>query len=151
MYSRYHDRADGGAIRIPAHYSGCAFSDTRTDVLPTRFLEVAKPSPAHSDGQEIKTEASRLARVSKEPSENSPLCNSVDGGDACAHNPTQTSEQEDSPVFALLNPVRQLLASLKGGGQESDRILLIGLILLLSQGEKDSDILLWLVLLLLCG
>lgn len=37
------------------------------------------------------------------------------------------------------------------GEEDHDRLLLLGLILLLSRTEGDSDILLWLSLLLLCG
>jgi hypothetical protein len=37
------------------------------------------------------------------------------------------------------------------GGKDGDRVLLLGLILLLSQGERESDMVLWLILLLLCG
>ena len=46
------------------------------------------------------------------------------------------------------------LRRLLGGGEgeeDHDRLLLLGLILLLSRTEGDSDILLWLSLLLLCG
>lgn len=53
-----------------------------------------------------------------------------------------------SPInFAGL---RRLLGG-EGGDEDHDRLLLLGLILLLSRAEGDSDILLWLSLLLLCG
>ena len=60
--------------------------------------------------------------------------------------------KEDVPTgaFSWLPSLGQMLGKL-GGGKDGDRVLLLGLILLLSQGEHESDMVLWLILLLLCG
>ena len=46
MYSRQTNRPSP-PFRLPENYSGCAFSEEKPADVPTRFLEVAKPT--HED------------------------------------------------------------------------------------------------------
>ena len=159
MYSRYHDRADAG-IQIPAHYSGCAFSEVRTEEPPSRFLEIAKPSPRQMPPRERDEKQSM-------PADMPPACTVRLSEDADAKKPPVDEKKEEcaaqadavasvaeeavpTGAFSWLPSLGQMLGKL-GGGKDGDCVLLLGLILLLSQGEGESDMVLWLILLLLCG
>ncbi|MBQ9796495.1 MAG: hypothetical protein IJW50_02125 [Clostridia bacterium] len=167
MYSRYHDRADTG-IRIPAHYSGCAFSEVRTEEPPSRFLEIAKPSPRQMPPRERDEKQSmpadmppaRTVRLSEDADAKKPPfdekkeeCEAqADAVASVAKEavPSVAKEAVPTGAFSWLPSLGQMLGKL-GGGKDGDRVLLLGLILLLSQGEHESDMVLWLILLLLCG
>lgn len=62
--------------------------------------------------------------------------------------PAKTTENAVIPVGNALQ--RLLSHSRLPGALEGDRLLLLGMILLLADSEADRDILLWLVLLLFC-
>ena len=150
MYSRYHDRRDA-SIRIPAHYSGCAFSETHREESPSRFLDVAKPTPLHAEGEnEHRTEEALQESVAVSATDG-------EGGHEEAALPIEGSpsdipKREDRLQTGTVMPfLRQLLGNLGGVGKDNDHILILGLILLLLQGERDHDMVLWLILLLLCG
>lgn len=72
--------------------------------------------------------------------------------------PPPPEQHDDSPKEAPPpKPPRSELPSLfgnslsfLGGGLNFEELLLIGLILLLSRSEQDSDVILWLALLLFC-
>ena len=160
MYSRYHDRADTG-IRIPAHYSGCAFSEVRTEEPPSRFLEIAKPSPRQMPPRERDEKQSMPADMPPARAEH--MCENIDAPkplldekkeEECAAQADAVAsvakEAVPTGAFSWLPSLGQMLGKL-GGGKDGDRVLLLGLILLLSQGERESDMVLWLILLLLCG
>lgn len=160
MYSRYHDRADAG-IQIPAHYSGCAFSEVRTEEPPSRFLEIAKPSPRQMPPKE-RDEKQRMP-ADMPPAHTVHLGEEVDAKkppldenkeEKCAAQTDAVEAVAETSVpsgeGAWLPSLGKMLGNLSGG-KDGDRVLLLGLILLLSQGERESDMVLWLILLLLCG
>jgi len=159
MYSRYHDRADTG-IRIPAHYSGCAFSEVRTEEPPSRFLEIAKPSPRQMPPRERDEKQSMPAdmppahavRLSEDADAKKPPFDEKKEECEAQADAVASVAKEAVPTgaFSWLPSLGQMLGNL-GGGKDGDRVLLLGLILLLSQGERESDMVLWLILLLLCG
>ena len=120
MYSRFSHRKDP-SVKIPDHYSGCAFSPTSPDE-PTRFLEVAKPTPQEH--------ATRYA----EP----PL--PLPDEDVCRE------ETPTPPPLPTVHPRHFLTDEL-----DFDQLLILGLILLLWGNERDGDVVLWLGLLLLWG
>lgn len=137
MYSRFQSRPDEG-IRIPEHYSGCAFSPAP----PT----VEKKREESASGRPRSMEA---ARPTPPPSKNPPPPPPVP--------PLPPREQtEKIPPSPPANPVQGLFGDLGKAfplshGIGFDELLLLGLILLLAQSGKDQDTLLWLALLLFCG
>ena len=137
MYSRFQSRPEEG-IRIPEHYSGCAFSPAP----PT----VEKKREESASGRPRSMEA---ARPTPPPSKNS-----------TSPPPTPLlpprEQTEKIPPSPPANPVQGLLGDLGKAfplshGIGFDELLLLGLILLLAQSGKDQDTLLWLALLLFCG
>ncbi|MBE6601658.1 MAG: hypothetical protein E7637_04030 [Ruminococcaceae bacterium] len=140
MYSRYHTTPQKSVV-LPKNYSGCAFSDAgeakKASVSSNApRVEVAKPTPektadAPQSSQQIKSEPP-LAKE-EEPKK----------------------EAHDAPVLqqapVLRSPIDAKNGFPFGHGLGFEELLLLGLILLLSQTEENSDIALWLVLLLFCG
>ena len=104
MYSRFPKPSDR-PIRLPEHYSGCAFSE-------------AEPNP----------------HAPPPPS------------------PCPKKEREDSPscMKGEITSVFGRSLNLFSGGLQFEELLLIGLILLLARSEQESDVILWLALLLFC-
>ena len=104
MYSRFPKPSDR-PIRLPEHYSGCAFSE-------------AEPNP----------------HAPPPPS------------------PCPQKEREDSPSCMKREITSMFGRSLNlfSGGLQFEELLLIGLILLLARSEQESDVILWLALLLFC-
>ncbi len=171
MYSRYQNN-DQRSVRLPEHYGGSAFSQQQPTApamppkretarsfskdavgekaSPTadrflradRFEEKTDDSPADTT---IPTDTAESAPVA-EPTDLSLVTNAEGDGQTEKTTPSERSSASFPLNFAGL---RRLLGG-EGEG-EQDRLLLLGLILLLSRSGEDSDILLWLSLLLLCG
>lgn len=106
MYSRF-PRPSDRPIRLPEHYSGCAFSE----IDPSK--QETAPQPADH------------------PQKSNDLA---------------TSSYSSCSPTALFGG----LPSLFPGGLQFEELLLMGLIVLLARAEQESDVVLWLVLLLFC-
>lgn len=163
MYSRYGDHSKR-PVRLPEHYGGSAFSPSQQ--LPTEPITVPKREqhrqfPRENIGEKASPIADRLLRA--EAAEETtidipPETFDVDTPERTAEQVDETEEKPStSPVEKRtgIPPINfEGLRHLLGGGEgdaDKDRLLLLGLILLLSRTEGDSDVLLWLSLLLLCG
>ena len=144
MYSRSQNRSEA-PIRIPEHYSGCAFSNPNqpqkqekpVPKAPTRYPEPAKPSPPPQ----------KQSPVESKPTVTPPP--------ALLLPPLPEPPKEDLSLSAY-KPLGNLLGNLGTAfpfshGLGWDEILIIGLILLLARNGQDSDVILWLALLLFCG
>ena len=163
MYSKYHT-PDGQRVQIPENYSGCAFSerfrDPSASLAQPHRLDVAKPTPP---------EPRDPPPLQKKDVEcNPPLQSPAEDTDSHTKASTKCAPPPPSPV-AGISPVLLPSAELhhspafrglfeKMGisfpfshGIGFDELLILGLILLLSQNEADSDLILWLILLLFCG
>lgn len=152
MYSRYGDNAQR-SVRLPEHYGGSAFLQQPTEAVKVPKREPPKPLPREGIGEKASPVADRLLRSenleaeipesttfeeSPEPQLPNEECNSL------------PSDEKTNPAPAFhFDTLRRLFGGEKG--EDRDRLLLLGLILLLSRSEGESDILLWLSLLLLCG
>ncbi len=147
MYSRYHSGATS-EIRIPEHYDGCAFANAErkavwTPPLPPRGLEVAKPSPPMSEPPKPQP-VSEVPKPQPEPESEPP------------EKPMPPPKSEESPTVAVDAKPQGVVPVF---GRKSkllqafgfEELLLVGLIFLLSERDTDSEIVLWLALLLLCG
>ena len=162
MYSRYGNDSKR-PVRLPEHYGGSAFLQG-----PTESITVTKrePPPTFSRvgiGEKVSPTADRLLRAeaAEEASDNAlPVLPIPDVAEEITEEkevPEQKEEQPPSLSIEKKSPTSPInfegLRRLLGGtGEgEQDRLLLLGLILLLSRSGEDSDILLWLSLLLLCG
>ena len=108
MYSRF-PRNTNTPIRLPDHYSGCAFSETDN----TKAVH-SEPPQIHFSSEETK-------------------------------NISPHSDNRCAFPSSFGKSVTQFL-----GGMQFEELLLIGLIILLARSEQDSDIVLWLALLLFC-
>lgn len=163
MYSRYGDYSKR-PVRLPEHYGGSTFSPSQqlpTEPITVPKREVHRPLPIDGVGEKVSPVADLLLRAeaAQEKTIDIPPEPSVVDVDTL---PEETSEEkeetrsipptEKKPPSSLINfdGLRRLIGGGVGAG-EQDRLLLLGLILLLSRTEGDSDILLWLSLLLLCG
>ncbi|MBE6589078.1 MAG: hypothetical protein E7643_02755 [Ruminococcaceae bacterium] len=151
MYSRYYGHRPAGEIKIPENYNGCAFPKEPTERAPSpRYLEVAKPS----------FQKEREAPPVKEAEEKIPVPPPTVSPSA-KETGEEHSESEKAPTdspslpTALLSPFSFLRG--KGNsrslasGLDFDQLLILGLILLLLNSEADTDLILCLGLLLLCG
>ncbi|MBQ8311474.1 MAG: hypothetical protein IJX80_10730 [Clostridia bacterium] len=151
MYSRYSNRPEK-PIRIPEHYSGCAFSEYRTEDAPTRTLGVAKPSPPPQEPPSptilvVPTEPP--PSVSQEPQAHRKEDEECLLPHASKEAPSKPKEEARPAMKSLLGGFGKGLTFSKG--LDFDQLLILGLILLLSHSEQDSEIVWWLGLLLLCG
>lgn len=146
MYSKFSTKKEDSAFQIPEHYSGCAFSPnnrSQPKSQPT-FLEVAKPSPPHIP---LPTEPE------ENPSPLSPPIMEEERKQADSHDPPPSKEtfkeHAPSPFASLFGNMGNAFPHSHGLGFEE--LLILGLILLLSRNEGDSDAILLLGLLLFCG
>ena len=146
MYSRYSQKDE--PLQIPEHYSGCAFptQKNKPTSLPARpsssFLEVGKPAttPPIPDKQEYASTPPRDEIHT--PCKESPA---VTTEKKCDEETTHTS----APIPRLLGNLGSAFPFSHGLGFEE--LLILGLIILLSRGEEESDLILLLGLLLFCG
>ena len=129
MYSRYDAIRPEKKLHIPEHYSGCAFSAGAPTDAPPHALGVARPTPPQESER-----ASPPMLSSTPPDKKSP---------PPQEEPTTPCEPTATHAPAPFVPF--------AGGLDFDQLLILGLILLLSHSGKDSDIVLWLGLLLFCG
>ncbi len=171
MYSRYQNN-DQRSVRLPEHYGGSAFSQQQ----PTAPATPPKREPTRSFskdavGEKASPTADRLLRadlfdekpgdiptnatIPTDTAESTPTDEATalslaagEEGDGQTKKNTPPERSSASSPFHFAG-LRRLLGG-EGEG-EQDRLLLLGLILLLSHSGEDSDILLWLSLLLLCG
>ncbi len=155
MYSRYGENPQKN-IRLPEHYGGSAFSQKPNEPIAIPKKETPHLPIRDGFGEKASPTAERFLRT--ERSEEKPI-----ERDALSlpetppiESPTSAATEESakpSPISPIhFDALRRLLGGKMGElGEDSDRLLLLGLILLLSRTEGESDILLWLSLLLLCG
>ena len=110
MYSRFPRHSDR-PIRLPDHYSGCAFSeaDEPPSPPPTPPAETEHPSP-------------------------------------CQHQEECTQQSAKGEIASVFGKTLNHFS----GGLQFEELLLIGLIILLAHTEQESDVILWLALLLFC-
>ena len=159
MYSRYEDKGKS-PIRLPEHYGGSTFSQLPTEPISIPKREPPRPISREGIGEKASPIAERMMRAEVAEKESIDPAPAVES--SSIHDEALLEEEEKkTPVVVekthLAPPfnfgaLRRLFSSKEGdGGEDQDRLLLLGLILLLSRTEGDSDILLWLSLLLLCG
>jgi len=164
MYSRYSNNANR-PVRLPEHYGGSAFSQSQlpTEPVPVSKRESERPFVRDSIEEKASPVADRLLRAetkeaniidTPEPPALSEMFEekTEENEEIKARSPVQSPGQKPSSLPFSFEGLRRLLSGGEGAGdQDKDRLLLLGLILLLSRTEEESDILLWLSLLLLCG
>lgn len=135
MYSRYPGRLDR-PVQLPEHYSGCAFSASAPSRIPTDLPPISVPyTPVPSPEPPDETDP---------PPSPPPLPPSPD---------TPPEHKKGATPDALPEGLRALFGGRLPafpGGMTFDELLLLGLILLLAHSEQQSDIILWLALLLFC-
>ena len=148
MYSRFsgQQNAPEKAIQIPEHYSGCAFSPgvkpQDTPPVPASrpsqpsFLEIAKPTPPKE-------------RPDPDGFSTAPPEDTAGEIDALNHSSAKAPSYRASPFSGLLGGLGHAFPFSHGLGFEE--LLLLGLIILLSRNENESDVILLLGLLLFCG
>lgn len=125
MYSRYYGSSKG-EVHLPENYSGCAFPRDAVGKSPA-----APPVPPHYDP----------------PPTKKPL---TDPPSAASESPADPPETQAEP-YAKEPSTPPAPPSLSVPlGMDFDQLLILGLILLLLHGGEDSEIVLWLVLLLFC-
>lgn len=165
MYSRYGNDPKR-PVRLPEHYGGSAFSQQPTAPITIPKREPTRPLSRDGIEEKASPVADRLLRADRPQEKTDDILPDVldvpDIVDEIVEEKEEEKEKNEktptppekpsftSPInFAGL---RRLLGGKDGGsGDDQDRLLLLGLILLLSRTEGESDILLWLSLLLLCG
>ena len=159
MYSRYEDTSKR-SFRLPEHYGGSAFSQQPTAPAMAPKREVPRTYQRDGVGEKASPVAERLLRAeaTEEREINVPAEASVSDA-ALEFEEAQNEAEEQAQPSAIekkaaapainFEGLRRLLGG--DGEGDKDRLLLLGLILLLSRTEGESDVLLWLSLLLLCG
>lgn len=159
MYSRYDSRPER-PIHLPENYSGTAFSD-RPPIPPhqpqSRQLEIAKPSPHRELDPNVAIPPPRSVPIPP-PKETPPPKEEIrkEHEEKKDENEKEEKEHRSSAPSALPLPVQGLFGHLGNAfpfshGLDFEELLILGLILLLSRNENDSDLVLWLILLLFCG
>jgi len=137
MYSRYHNLR-GKPVQLPENYGGSAFAEPNSSSLSGN--PTARDLPPATDMRRME-----IAR----PTLPNPI--------PVMPEPPQPEQKGNSPQQDLhpqlggagfLNSIGRHLPTQGVGFEE---LLILGLILLLSQSEQGSDIVLWLALLLFCG
>ena len=159
MYSRYGD-IPKRPVRLPEHYGGSAFSQKPTEAITVSKREPTKSYPHSGVEEKASPAANRLLHADAVPEETDDCLSYSDVPMISTTVEDETEVKEDVPALAAdkktpvsplnLEGIRRLFSGADGEA-DHDRLLLLGLILLLSRTEGDSDILLWLSLLLLCG
>ena len=171
MYSRYHNRSDT-PIQVPENYGGCAFSETGGDggsIAPMHRIDVAKPTPFAPDEERTASEdkiasdkimpppPSPDSLTCALPQRREPLREEPEAAQTVAHTHGQDApDRSDRSHRDLPAPLHTLFGKLGSAfpfshGIGFDELLILGVILLLARNEDDSDLILWLVLLLFCG
>lgn len=170
MYSRYGDNSKR-PVRLPEHYGGSAFSQQPTAPISVPKREPSRPIPREGVGEKASPVADRLLRaeaaekemidlppvpdisnLSDEPIEEKEEREQREEREAGEEKIPELPQKSSTASPFNFGALRRLFGGKEGeGGDDQDRLLLLGLILLLSRTEGDSDILLWLSLLLLCG
>ena len=160
MYSRYGNNS-ARPVRLPEHYGGSAFSQQPTNPIPIPKRESPRPMPRDGVGEKASPAADRLLRAEAIEKEEIDVPLLPDVSELPEEKEKEKEKEErgmaSTPEKSLtaspfnFGALRRLFGSKDGEGEDQDRLLLLGLILLLSRTEGDSDILLWLSLLLLCG
>ena len=164
MYSRYGNDPKR-PIRLPEHYGGSVFSQSQLPTEPVAVpkRESTKPFVRESVEEKVSPVADRLLRAEANeenafgiPDPRAVVAlpdEKVEEKEKIKEKaPAVPPEKKPSPLPIHFDGLRRLFGGKDGeGGEDQDRLLLLGLILLLSRTEGDSDILLWLSLLLLCG
>ncbi len=171
MYSRYHNRSDT-PIQVPENYGGCAFSETGGSAAggaAAHRIDVAKPTPPTPAEDRTETDSgSTYDRATlTPPSPDSLACALPQRREAPREDPeaaqtvTHTHGQDapdrsERPRRDLPAPLHTLFGKLGSAfpfshGIGFDELLILGVILLLARNEDDSDLILWLLLLLFCG
>ncbi len=158
MYSRYGNNSSR-PVRLPEHYGGSAFSQQPTNPIQIPKREPPKPILRDSVEEKASPVADRLLRAEAIEREEIDVPSLPDVPNLSEEEIEKKEEEKHAPLPE--NPpmpspfnfgaLRRLFGGKDGEGDDQDRLLLLGLILLLSRTEGDSDILLWLSLLLLCG
>ena len=155
MYSRYGENPPKN-IRLPEHYGGSAFSQKPNEAIVIPKKETPHIPTRESFGEKASPTAERFLRTdipTEKPIERDAV-SLPEAPQAESLASVETEEKQKTPTAHPLHfdALRSLLGGKEGKlGEDSDRLLLLGLILLLSRTEGESDILLWLSLLLLCG
>ena len=160
MYSRYGGNSNR-PVRLPERYGGSAFSQGPTEPITVTKREPLKSFPRGGVEEKASPIADRMLRADGETASGEDSI-PIPTVPALSDITDQTVEEVEGEEATVPPPTKKTSASpinfeglrrlLGGGGEgEQDRLLLLGLILLLSRSGEDSDILLWLSLLLLCG
>ena len=162
MYSRYGDHSNR-PVRLPEHYGGSAFSQQPTEPISVPKREPVRTYPRGGIEEKASPVADRLLRaeaaaetvddvlpIAPEPDAANEITGEKEEGEQKEKQPPAPANEKKTPAAVInFEGLRRLLGGVGEG--EQDRLLLLGLILLLSRSGEDSDILLWLSLLLLCG
>ena len=179
MYSRYNNRSER-PLRLPDNYGGTAFSDRPTthEPPPPKVVEIAKPTPPPDRTSTAHGMPPPPRPVVLPPKDSAPRHEPMplpipvprheerrewdehheyrEHHDDHDRNSDRDDEKNDRPTAAFLQPFQGLFGHMGNTfpfthGLGFDELLLIGLIILLSRNEADSDVVLWLALLLFCG
>ena len=153
MYSKYSDKSDPD-IRIPEHYSGCAFSNVKKAPAPyigknpSTFLEVGTPTPPSPP-------TPPLQKFTEQPvAEEKPVF--IDPPQEITEPIPTEAATEKKQAIPTLGPLSGLFGNIGSAfpfshGIGFEELLILGMIILLSRNEGESDIVLLLGLLLFCG
>jgi len=138
MYSRYHDRP----VPVPENYGGVAFSETAApkDAVAHR-LDVAKPTPPPVfEGRDTALMPRPPRTVRLPPGEDLPSPEA--SGEAETESEASSVDSSERGGIGISRFLRAM---------RFDDLLLLALLLMLSENGTDSDVVLWLALLLFCG
>lgn len=146
MYSRYSNQREK-PIRVPEHYSGCAFSDIRPTDSSLKVHSIDKQEPTAPPPPPV-----CKIPIPAEPSPPSEVMTAEKGQETYAVANTNHTAKQAKALPAIHNPFASLGKGLSlADGLDFDQLLILGLILLLSHSGQDTEIIWWLGLLLLCG
>ncbi len=143
MYSRYYGNRQGD-LRLPENYSGCAFPREATEKERTHTSP--PPSFLHDPPLTKKPPADPPPLILPSVPEEDPPTSE---NDACKEAPSPAPSSAPPLPAPTDAPAHGLLSHLSKG-LDFDQLLIMGLILLLLHSGEDSEMVLWLVLLLFC-